>query len=526
MNTRRNTKKQTAREARGTQAARSTGTGTQAARSTGTGSARRAPRHASSTVVPQVEDYSRRSGNKTASRIPASHRKPRAHKGYVNQIAPAALSGESATAYARRMNRRDFSAEIKHKSRLRRVGFVVGTLVAVAVVAVCAAYFAFFASLDAKLSAGSDANLASVLVSPEQDKPFYTLLTADLNSSNANNNIDAALLVRCDEATKQLTLIAVPSNLALSSNNTYTSLSNEFTVSGATGVVKAVSSLFGVDIAHYLHITQAGFERVIDNLGGIDITVEQTVDDPRAGSVYLSAGEQTLNGKAAAVYVAAHNYKDATQTQMTYQLAFARALTTAFFANEGGFTLDANLDSLASYLVTDMSARELQTYQSKLAGTQGNAVYTATLDGYEQTTTTAGKTSEKLYYTSTSSVTSLMEKVEAGEDPSQSQQQNATVSVDKESFEITVRNGSGITGGATTLAQILTDAGYTVAETGNADSYVYTETLVIYLDSEYKEACEAVVQTLGLGRVVNGVNGYTFDTEVLVVLGSDWKPLS
>ena len=83
-----------------------------------------------------------------------------------------------------------------------------------------------------------------------------------------------------------------------------------------------------------------------------------------------------------------------------------------------------------------------------------------------------------------------------------------------------------MTGGATTLAQILTDAGFTVAETGNADSYVYTETLVIYLDPEYKQACEAVVQALGIGRVVNGLNGYTFDTEVLVVLGSDWKPLS
>ena len=161
----------------------------------------------------------------------------------------------------------------------------------------------------------------------------------------------------------------------------------------------------------------------------------------------------------------------------------------------------------------------------ELQGTNGSAIYVAQIEGSEQSSTAHGYTA-KLFYPTASSVTNLMAKVDEGSDPSVLTQQNQAASVDKGSFEITVRNGSGMTGGATSLAQILTDAGFTVAETGNADSYVYTETLVIYLDPAYKEACEAVVQALGTGRVVNGINGYTFDTEVLVVLGSDWKPLS
>ena len=76
------------------------------------------------------------------------------------------------------------------------------------------------------------------------------------------------------------------------------------------------------------------------------------------------------------------------------------------------------------------------------------------------------------------------------------------------------------------LADILTNAGFVVAETGNADSYVYTETLVIYLDAAHEKDAEAVAQALGTGRVINGINGYTFDTEILVVLGADWKPLN
>ena len=103
---------------------------------------------------------------------------------------------------------------------------------------------------------------------------------------------------------------------------------------------------------------------------------------------------------------------------------------------------------------------------------------------------------------------------------------NTTQTVDRSSFEITVKNGGGITGGATQVSNILTEAGFTVAEVGNAEAYVYTETLVVYLDSQYLPAAQDVLKTLGIGRVIDGTNFYLFDTEILVMVGSDWKPLN
>ena len=484
-----------------------------------------APRHVTTGVTPHVEDLSRRSGNAMNAKRSARRNGKQSNRRYVNQIAPSTLSGESAGAYSRRMNRRDFGQEIRRKSRLKRVGFILAALVLIVGIGAVAAYVAFFASVDAKLAAGSDSNLSAALTAPEQNQPFYVLLSADLNDTNGNNNIDALLLARVDQSAKHITLVAIPSNLVTTTGNSQATLSSLLTSSGASSVVNAVSSLTGVKIAHYLHIDKAGFVSIIDALGGVSVVVSEVVDDPAAGSIYLSAGEQVLNGASAAVYVAAHNYKNGAETQLACQLDFARALTTRFFSSTGGFVLEGKLDELASHVVTDLSARELQDYLNTLQGISGEELYTAQIEGYEQKST-QGNSTETLFYPTSSSVTSLMATVDAGNDPSVLQQQEETVSVDKESFEITVRNGSGMTGGATTLAQILTDAGFTVAETGNADSYVYTETLVIYLDPEYKQACEAVVQALGIGRVVNGLNGYTFDTEVLVVLGSDWKPLS
>ena len=76
------------------------------------------------------------------------------------------------------------------------------------------------------------------------------------------------------------------------------------------------------------------------------------------------------------------------------------------------------------------------------------------------------------------------------------------------------------------IADALKDRGFDVTETGNTDTYVYDETLVVYNDDAFEAAAETVVASLGLGRTVPGAGFYTFDTDVLVVLGKDWKPTS
>ena len=63
-----------------------------------------------------------------------------------------------------------------------------------------------------------------------------------------------------------------------------------------------------------------------------------------------------------------------------------------------------------------------------------------------------------------------------------------------------------------------------MTETGNTDTYAYDETLVVYNDDAFEAAAETVVASLGLGLRCPGAGFYTFDTDVLVVLGKDWKP--
>lgn len=145
-------------------------------------------------------------------------------------------------------------------------------------------------------------------------------------------------------------------------------------------------------------------------------------------------------------------------------------------------------------------------------------MYGALVPGYE--TARDGASS---YAVSSDAWKSMMELVAAGSEPVVEQ---TAPQVDPGSFTITVRNGSGVTGGAGQIADALKDRGFDVTETGNTDTYVYDETLVVYNDDAFEAAAETVVASLGLGRTVPGAGFYTFDTDVLVVLGKDWKPTS
>lgn len=117
-----------------------------------------------------------------------------------------------------------------------------------------------------------------------------------------------------------------------------------------------------------------------------------------------------------------------------------------------------------------------------------------------------------------------MEYVEAGKDPSTIK--TDAPGVDPAGFTVAVRNGTSITGAAAQLSKLLGEAGYNVVETGNVDDYtIYPETLVIYKDEAYKAAAAAVVATMEAGRVVNGGSYYTFDADVLVVIGKDYQPI-
>ncbi|MGV9324624.1 LCP family protein [Streptosporangium sandarakinum] len=64
---------------------------------------------------------------------------------------------------------------------------------------------------------------------------------------------------------------------------------------------KTVESLTGIRVDHTMETDFSGFARLVDALGGVEVTLPRAVDDRKA-KVRLPAGRQTLDGEAALGY--------------------------------------------------------------------------------------------------------------------------------------------------------------------------------------------------------------------------------
>lgn len=451
----------------------------------------------------------------------SSRKKQRAARGMIDHVMPNASSGENAAAYSRRVSHREYARQIQRGARLRRIVVAVVAVVLVAAVGIGAGTAGYLASVGGKLALPGD-GVSGALSAQEDGAPYYVLLSADLDASNgSNDDVDALLLARVNEQDKTATLVQIPVNLrARMSDGEYHQLSEARAQGGDAELVQAVASFAGVGISHYARTDAEGLSRLVDELGGIEVQLEEEVDDPSAGNVYIEAGERLLDGQSTLVALRAKNFTEGLETQARHQCAIAAALAEKLLALDAvPFVL--KLDSLASDVQTDWSAKDVVSVAGALRGLSAASVLSSQVPGYE--TTSNGET---YYAVSSSAWQSMMELVESGQDPAVITESGAPASVDPASFEITVRNGSGVTGGASQLADILAKAGYQVEEVGNADNQVYNETLVVYNDEAMKPAAEAVVETLGSGRAIPAQGFYVFDTDILVVLGKDWKPLN
>ena len=88
--------------------------------------------------------------------------------------------------------------------------------------------------------------------------------------------------------------------------------------------------------------------------------------------------------------------------------------------------------------------------------------------------------------------------------------------------KISIKNGSGISGCANEAAQKLSPEG-AIIETGNADDFNYTSTVVVYDNASDKDKAQKIVDLLGKGSVKQNDGTYSFSGNFLVVIGSDWK---
>ena len=224
------------------------------------------------------------------------------------------------------------------------------------------------------------------------------LVGVDFAPGRTTHLTDTMLVATLDPETGEGAMISIPRDLygvPLGDGRVYNAKLNSLMAAaaadrvtypqGGPGTLKAaIGDLLGTRIHYFAAIDIEGLREVIDTLGGVTVTVERTLNDPRyqdtltgQRGLYIEAGEQHLNGYLALGYVRSRmsaGESDFTRAERQQQLltAIAEQLTAGSLL----VTLPGLLDAVKGNVATDIPSARI----SALAG----EVQEADLGGLER----------------------------------------------------------------------------------------------------------------------------------------------
>ncbi|OIJ67747.1 LCP family protein [Streptomyces mangrovisoli] len=150
---------------------------------------------------------------------------------------------------------------------------------------------------------------------------------------------DTAMIVHVYKGHKKASVVSIPRDTLVSrpactdsqgithSAASQVMFNEAYSTGGAVCAVKTVESLTGLRMDHYLEVDFAGFEKLVDELGGVEVTTTKDIHDTKS-HLNLKAGTHKLDGKEALGLVRTrHGVGDGSDLgRIQLQQAFVKAL--------------------------------------------------------------------------------------------------------------------------------------------------------------------------------------------------------
>ncbi len=161
---------------------------------------------------------------------------------------------------------------------------------------------------------------------------------------NGSRLTDTVLWVQVDATHGQVRMVSFPRDLAMTPDGApRVKLNALHALGGPELLVSALEELVGADLDHYVEVDLAGFIRLADTLGGVEVCLRERMVDRYAG-VNLPAGCQELSATQAAGFVRARRVVDefgagtagrAARQQYFIRQAVAEAVSSATLTSPG-----------------------------------------------------------------------------------------------------------------------------------------------------------------------------------------------
>lgn len=285
--------------------------------------------------------------------------------------------------------------------------------------------------------------------------------------------------------------------------------------------VKAVEEMSGLDINNFMLVDFGGFKRIVDAIGGVEICVNQAVDDPLSG-LKLSKGKHIVEGEEALAFVRARKtLGDGSDTsRIRRQQAFISSLMRKVLSS-GTLLNPASLlnvlNAATKSLTADPQLADINNLKDLALSLKdlkpANVTFTTlpwTPNG-DNATVSINTAKAAPIWAAMANDTPWPPKGAGGEE-------TPLLKKAPDTIQVNVLNGTPTKGAAKKAAKQLRKQGFLVREVGNADTSDYTATTVQY-DPKWDESAKTLIFASG-ATVTEKVKkqGGTMN----LIIGTDW----
>ena len=295
---------------------------------------------------------------------------------------------------------------------------------------------------------------------------------------------DTIIVMTIDPKQGKVRLVSLPRDLAVSvpGYGEMSKINEGNYLGGPAYEAYTVEHALGIPINYYIVLRFQTFKTVIDALGGVNINVDQTIDDPTypalQGSgfapLHLNPGMQHMNGATALAYVRErHAYTTGDEVRVQHQQQLISAMKAQALSPGTLFRLPTVFNAVRNAFQTNVPANMLPVIFLEMI---------------------KNGSMEHVYFSDTNGMVTQCLGYDLGADlcPTPAFQPRInelfqTQQLENEHATVFVQNGSSITNEAASVATSLTTCHFAVVGSGNADKNDHAHTAVI-INSAYPGA--------------------------------------
>ena len=369
-----------------------------------------------------------------------------------------------------------FSQAADTSSNGRRLVFIIVGVILSLALAIGVGVYVYRQTAQSAIKPAFDSDVSASLAQATQNAPSWFVLAVEQSTEDSPSSDKLAQLafICADTQNSKLSFVLVPTNMrAYVDGYGYMSLAETFEMGDSNAFIATCSELSGLGFEHVLLATQDGVSQMCSSLGVQDDGNNGTTSAALAKKLFASTSDQMA----------------------TY------------------------LKKIESCVASDMDTSSLSDFVNELNGDDIEDNIFAQDIPIEDVATSEGYSQLK-----SDDWATMRTRLNSGLDPVAGKAELKKSSAIRSSTSVTIWNGVGVSGIAGDCADFIQKKGWKLESSGNAASFVYDETLVVYNYDSQKKTAELLVSDIGQGRVVPSAARYSFEGDILIVIGKDYKP--